>query len=145
MALFHFTRSILEGKPIDVYGEGRMQRDFTYIDDIVEGIVRTVPRPAAPEPGWRGDAPNPAGSSAPYRLYNLGNHAPVELLRFIDVLEQCLGRPAIKRLLPLQPTEVPVSFADASDFARDFGFAPATPLETGVRRFVEWYRTYYRD
>jgi UDP-glucuronate 4-epimerase len=144
MALFHFTRSILEGLPIDVYDNGRMRRDFTYVDDTVEGIVRILRRPAVPDPAWRGDAPDPASSKAPYRLYNVGNHSPVELLRFIELIEEGLGRKAVKRLLPLQPAEVPVSFAETADFARDTGFTPKTPIETGIGRFLEWYRNYYR-
>ncbi|HEX3728509.1 MAG TPA: NAD-dependent epimerase [Opitutaceae bacterium] len=143
MALFHFTRSILEGKPIELYDEGRMKRDFTYIDDVVEGIVRVLRRPPAPNPSWRGDAPDPATSSAPYRLYNIGNHAPVELGRFVETLETCLGRKAIKRLVAAQATEVPASYADVTDLSRDVGFAPSTPLETGIRHFVDWYRSYY--
>ncbi len=144
MALFLFTKAILEGKPIDVYNEGRMKRDFTYVDDIVEGVVRIIHRPAAPNAEWRGDAPDAATSRAPYRLYNIGNHSPVELLRFIEVIEDCLGKKAIKRMLPLQPGDVPMSFADVADLSRDVGFAPNTPVETGVRRFVEWYRSYYQ-
>lgn len=144
MALFIFTRAILEGKPIDVYNEGRMKRDFTYIDDIVEGVVRLIQRSAAPNPKWKGDAPDPATSPAPYRLYNIGNHSPVELIRFIAIIEECLQKKAIKRLLPLQAGDVPMSFADVDDLARDVGFAPATPIEIGVRRFIEWYRGYYQ-
>ncbi|HVW20856.1 MAG TPA: NAD-dependent epimerase [Opitutaceae bacterium] len=145
MALFHFTRSILGGKPIDIYNEGRMKRDFTYIDDIVEGIVRVLRRPPAPNPSWDGGTPDPASSSAPYRLYNIGNHAPVELGRFVEILEKCLGRKAIKRLVAAQATEVPASHADVADLERDVGFAPSTPLEEGIRRFVDWYRGYYSD
>jgi UDP-glucuronate 4-epimerase len=144
MAVFLFTKAILSGTPIDVYDQGRMKRDFTYIDDIVEGVVRIVERPAAPDPAWRPEAPDSAISSAPHRLYNIGNHSPVELMQFIEVLESCLGRKAVKRLLPLQAGELPVSFADVSDLARDVGFEPATPIEVGIRRFVDWYRDYYR-
>jgi UDP-glucuronate 4-epimerase len=144
MALFLFTKAILEGRPIDVFNEGRMQRDFTYIDDIVEGVVRTADRPAAPNAGWSGTEPDPGTSSAPYRVYNIGNHQPVELLHLIAVLEQCLGRTAQKNLLPMQPGDVPATYADVEDLARDVGFHPATPIEEGVRRFVDWYRTYYR-
>jgi UDP-glucuronate 4-epimerase len=144
MALFLFTKAILEGRPIDVFNEGRMQRDFTYIDDIVEGVIRTADRPAAPNTGWSGTEPDPGTSSAPYRVYNIGNHQPVELLHLIAVLEQCLGRTAQKNLLPMQPGDVPATYADVEDLARDVGFHPATPIEDGVRRFVDWYRTYYR-
>ena len=143
MALFLFTKAILDGKPIDVFNEGRMKRDFTYVDDIVEGVIRLIHRPAAPNPDWRADAPDSATSRAPYRLYNIGNHSPVELLHFIEVIENCLGKKAIKRMLPLQPGDVPMSFADVADLTRDVGFAPNTPIETGVRHFIDWYRSYY--
>jgi len=143
MALFLFTKAILEGKPIDVYNEGRMKRDFTYIDDIVEGVVRLIIRPAAPNPEWRPERPDAATSRAPYRLYNIGNHAPVALSRFIEIIEECLGRKALKRLLPLQAGDVPMSFADVEDLARDVGFSPGTPIEVGIRRFIDWYRGYY--
>ena len=144
MALFLFTKAILAGKPIDVYNHGNMKRDFTYIDDIVEGVVRALDRPAAPDPAWSGDAPNSATSSAPYRLYNIGNHQPVELLRFIEMLEQALGRPAKKKFLPLQAGDVPATYADVQDLIDDVGFKPDTPLKEGIRRFVEWYRSYYK-
>ncbi|MEN9663007.1 MAG: hypothetical protein RL324_1956 [Verrucomicrobiota bacterium] len=143
MAMFLFTKAILAGQPIDVYNHGQMRRDFTYVDDIVEGVVRVMERPAPPNPAWRADAPDPATSPAPYRLYNIGNHSPVELLRLIEVIEECLGKKAIKRMLPLQPGDVPMSFADVADLARDAGFAPNTPIEIGVRRFITWYRGYY--
>ena len=143
MALFLFTRSILEGRAIDVFNEGRMQRDFTYIDDVVEGIVRVLDRPPAPDPGWSGDQPDPATSRAPYRIYNIGNDRPVELLRYIEVLEACLGKPARKNFLPLQPGDVPATWADIGDLVRDIGYAPRTTVEEGVARFVEWYRAYY--
>ena len=144
MALFLFTKAILAGQPLDVYNEGRMKRDFTYIDDIVEGVTRVLQRPAPPNPAWRADAPDSASSLAPYRLYNIGNHSPVELLRFIEVIEASLGKKAIKRMLPLQAGDVPTSFADVEDLTRDVGFAPATPIETGIQRFIDWYRTYYK-
>jgi UDP-glucuronate 4-epimerase len=144
MALFLFTKAILAGQPIDVFNEGRMQRDFTYIDDIVEGVVRVLDRPAEPDPAWKGDAPDPASSTAPYRLYNIGNNRPVELLDFISAIERALGRKAVLNLLPMQPGDVPATYADVDDLARDVGFAPDTPIEDGVARFVEWYLDYYR-
>lgn len=143
MALFLFTEAILAGRPIDVFNHGRMQRDFTYVDDIVEGVIRTFDRPAAPNPDWNGAAPDPGSSRAPYRLYNIGNHQPVELLRLIEVLEASLGRTAVKNFLPLQPGDVPATYADVAELARATGFQPRTPIEEGVRRFVEWYRAYY--
>jgi UDP-glucuronate 4-epimerase len=143
MALFKFTQAILAGQPIDVYNHGRMQRDFTYIDDIVEGVVRVADRVAAPNSAWSGDAPDPGTSLAPYRIYNIGNHQPVELLYFIEVLEKCLGQQAEKRLLPIQAGDVPATYADVDDLMRDVGFQPATPIEEGIARFVAWYREYY--
>ena len=144
MALFLFTRAILEGREIDVFNHGRMQRDFTYIDDIVEGVVRVTDRPAAPNDAWSGDAPDPATSRAPYRLYHIGNNAPVELGRLIEILEQAIGRSARKRMRDMQPGDVVATYADVDALARDVGFRPATPIEEGVRRFVAWYREYYR-
>ena len=144
MALFIFTKAILEGKPIEVYNQGKMQRDFTYIDDIVEGVIRTLDRPATPNQAWSGDRPDPGTSSAPARIYNIGNHQPVELLRFIEVLEQALGKKAVKKLLPIQPGDVPATYADIEDLTRDVGFAPATPIEEGIARFVQWYREFYK-
>lgn len=144
MALFLFTKAILEGRPIDVYNHGRMQRDFTYVGDIVEGVVRAADRTAIPNPAWRGDAPDPATSSAPYQLYNIGNSQPVELMRYIEVLEKELGRTAEKNMLPMQQGDVPATWADVDDLARDVGYRPATPVEVGVKRFVEWYREYYK-
>ena len=144
MALFLFTRAILEGKPIDVYNDGKMRRDFTYVDDIVEGVIRVTDRIASANQAWSGDAPDPGTSYAPYRIYNIGNNSPVELLRFIEVLEEKLGRKAIKNLLPIQPGDVPATCADVDDLMRDVGFAPETPIEEGIGRFVEWYREYYR-
>jgi UDP-glucuronate 4-epimerase len=143
MALFLFTRAILAGRPIDVYNQGRMRRDFTYIDDITEGVVRAADRVPAPDPTWSGSAPDPGTSAAPYRLYNIGNNQPVELLHFIAVLERALGRTAQRNLLPLQPGDVPETFADIGDLVRDVGFRPATPSEEGIPRFVAWYREYY--
>lgn len=144
MALFLFTRAILEGRPIDVFNHGRMQRDFTYIDDIVQGVVRTLDRVAAPNPSWNGDHPDPATSRAPYRIYNIGNNRPVELLYLIETLEKALGKPAIRNLVPMQPGDVPATYADVDDLARDVGFRPSTPIEAGVQKFVEWYRGYYQ-
>jgi UDP-glucuronate 4-epimerase len=144
MALFLFTRAILEGCPIDVFNYGRMQRDFTYVDDIVEGVVRVLDRPPQPNPDWSADNPDPGSSSAPYKVYNIGNNQPVELLRFIEVLENCLGRPAIKNLMPLQPGDVPATYADVDDLMRDTGFRPDTPIEVGIAQFVAWYRAYYK-
>ena len=143
MALFLFARNILEGKPIDVYNNGNHKRDFTYVDDIAEGVVRACERIAQPDPTWSGAAPDPATSRAPYRLYNIGNRQPVELLRYIEVLEQCLGRKAQKRFLPLQPGDVPDTCADVEDLVREVGYRPATPVEAGVRRFVDWFCEYY--
>jgi UDP-glucuronate 4-epimerase len=144
MALFLFTRAILAGRPIDVYNFGKMRRDFTFIDDIVEGVIRVTDRVATPNPEWSGDNPDPGTSAAPYRNYNIGNNQPVELLHLIETLEKALGRKAEKNLLPLQPGDVPATFADLDDLVRDVGFKPATSIEEGVRRFVEWYRGYYR-
>ena len=143
MALFLFTRAILAGQPIDVFNFGKMQRDFTYVDDIVEGIVRVLDRAPQPDPAWDAVAADPGTSAAPYRLYNIGNTQPVELLRFIAVLEACLGMPAEKRLLPIQPGDVPATCADVDDLIRDTGFRPRTPIEDGIPRFVAWYRDFY--
>ncbi|MDL1892080.1 NAD-dependent epimerase [Sphingobacteriales bacterium CHB3] len=143
MAMFLFTKAILEGKPIDVYNNGDLQRDFTYIDDIVEGVARVAARIPSADPAWNGDAPNPATSKAPYRLYNIGNHNPVHLMHFIELIEKAAGRTAEKRFLPMQPGDVPATFADVDDLVQDVGFAPATPIEKGVKKFVEWYREYY--
>lgn len=144
MALFAFTRAILEDRPIDVYAGGAMQRDFTYVDDIVEGVIRVLDMPAAPAPGWSGDRPDPGTSSAPYRVYNIGASQPVELMRFISALEERLGKQARKNLLPMQPGDVPATYADVSDLERDTGFRPSISIEEGIRRFVEWYRSYYK-
>jgi len=144
MAYFKFTRAILGGEPIDVYNHGEMHRDFTYIDDIVEGTIKALDRIPAPDPAWSGDAPDSGSSSAPYRLYNIGNNKPVGLDHFIGVLEQALGRKAIRNLLPMQPGDVPATYADIDSLARDTGFKPSTSIEEGLYRFVEWYRDYYR-
>lgn len=143
MALFIFTKAILEGKPIEVFNQGRMKRDFTYIDDVVEGIIRALDRPATPDPSWSGERPDPGTSSAPARVYNIGNHQPVELMHFIEVLEKALRRKAEKKLMPLQPGDVPATYADIEDLTREVGFKPATPIEEGIPRFVKWYREFY--
>ena len=143
MALFLFTKKILAGEPIDVFNHGHHTRDFTYVDDIVEGVIRTLDRVPGPDPAYDPLAPTPASSLAPYRVYNIGNHQPVQLLRYIEVLEDCLGRKAEKRLLPMQPGDVPDTEADVEALRRDTGYSPATPIDTGVRRFVEWYRAFY--
>jgi UDP-glucuronate 4-epimerase len=144
MALFLFTRAILAGEAIDVFNHGDMERDFTYVDDIVEGVIRVSDRVAAADPAWSGKTPDPASSSHPYKIYNIGNNHPERLTRLIDVLEECLGRTAKRNLLPMQPGDVPATAADIADLARDVDFRPSTPIEVGVRRFVEWYRGYYQ-
>lgn len=144
MALFKFTEGILAGKPIPVFNRGEMIRDFTYVDDIVEGIVRVIDRPAAPDPRWSGDSPDPATSYAPYRIFNIGNNRPVKLMRYIEVLQQCLGKKAVLDLLPLQPGDVPATTADVSALGAAVGFQPKTAVEEGVARFVEWYKAYYK-
>jgi UDP-glucuronate 4-epimerase len=143
MALFHFTRCILAGKPIDVFNHGHHRRDFTYVDDIVEGIVRVLDRVATTHGGPAGDASPATSTSAPYRLYNIGSNNPVQLLRYIEVLEDALGRKAEKRMLPMQPGDVAETYADVTALARDIGYKPSTPIEIGVGRFVEWYRSFY--
>lgn len=144
MSLFLFTRSILAGQPIEVFNYGHHRRDFTYIDDLVEGVMRVIDAVARPNPAWSGDSPDPGTSRAPYRLYNIGNNHPVNLLRFIEVLEGCLGRVAEKKLLPLQLGDVPDTYADVKDLVDDVAYRPATPVEVGVERFVNWYRDYYQ-
>ncbi len=143
MALFIFTKAILEGKPIEVFNNGKMKRDFTYVDDIVEGVIRTLDHPATANPSWAGDKPDPGTSSAPARVYNIGNHKPVELLHFIEVLEKAIGKKAEKRLMPLQPGDVPATYADIEDLTQNVGFKPATTIEEGIPRFVKWYREFY--
>jgi UDP-glucuronate 4-epimerase len=145
MALFLFTKNILEGKPIDVFNYGNHRRDFTYIDDIAQGVVRATDSIAQPNADWNSDDPDPASSAAPYRLYNIGNNQPVELMKYIECIENCLGKKAEKNLLPLQQGDVPDTFADVEDLVRDVGYKPATPVEEGVRRFVEWYVSYYNS
>ncbi len=144
MALFLFTRKILAGEPIDVFNNGQHARDFTYIDDIVEGVVRASDTIATPAPDWSGAAPDPATSSAPYRVYNIGNNRPVPLMDFIDCLEKALGRTAEKNFLPMQPGDVPETCADIDDLAADIGYRPKTDIEDGIGRFLDWYRAYYR-
>jgi len=144
MALFLFTRGILAGRPIAVFNQGDMVRDFTYVDDIVQGILRVIDHPAKANGEWRGDAPDPATSQAPYRVYNIGNNRPVKLLRYIEVLEDALGRKAVLDLQPMQKGDVPQTMADVSALEQDVGYRPATPIEVGIPRFVEWYRNYYK-
>jgi UDP-glucuronate 4-epimerase len=143
MALFLFTKNILAGKPIDVFNYGKHRRDFTYIDDIVEGVVRLIDHIPEPNPDWSGDADS-ATSSAPYKLYNIGNNQPVELMRYIEVLEQCLGKKAERNLLPLQPGDVPDTYADVTNLVSAIDYQPDTRIEDGIARFVEWYRDYYK-
>jgi len=143
MALFLFTRHILAGEPIDVFNYGNHRRDFTYVADIVQGIVRSMDHVAEPNADWNSDDPDPATSSAPYRIYNIGNNRPVELMQYIEVLENCLGREAEKNMLPLQPGDVPDTYADSQSLVDAVGYQPATPVEEGVARFVEWYVDYY--
>jgi len=144
MALFMFTKNIFAGEPIEVFNRGKHQRDFTYIDDIVEGVIRTLDKVAEPNPDWSGDVPDPATSTAPWRVYNIGNSQPVELMRYIEVLERCIGKTVEKKLLPMQPGDVPATWADVQALADDVGYRPSTPIEEGVARFVEWYRDYYK-
>ncbi len=143
MALFLFTKAILAGKPIQVFNHGKMRRDFTYIDDIVEGVVRTSDHLATPSAEWNGASPDPSCSKAPYRVYNIGNHTPVELEHLISTLEDALGKKAVKEYLPMQAGDVPATYADVQDLEEAVGFRPATPIEEGVKRFVAWYRGYY--
>ncbi len=144
MALFLFTKAIIEGKPIDVFNYGKCLRDFTYIDDIVEGVIRTLDNTATPNPEWSGNDPDTGTSYAPYRIYNIGNNQPVELLRFIEVIEECLSMKAEKNLLPLQPGDVPETYANVDDLINDVGFKPAMPIEEGIANFVAWYKDYYK-
>ena len=144
MALFLFTKAILEDKPINVFNHGNMRRDFTYIDDIVEGVVRVTKKPASPNPDWDPRKPDPGTSPSPFRVYNIGNNNSVELTRYIEILEDCLGKKAEKNLLPMQPGDVPASWADVDDLVRDFDYRPNTPVEVGIRNFVDWYRDYYK-
>lgn len=143
MALFLFTKAIIEGHPIDVFNNGKMMRDFTYVDDIVESISRLVPKIAAPNASWNGFTPDPATSFAPYRIYNIGNNQPVELMAFIEAIEEKLGRKAVKNMLPLQDGDVPATYADVEDLMREVDFKPATPIKVGIGKFVDWYLGYY--
>jgi len=143
MALFLFTKAILKGRPIDVYNNGNMRRDFTYIDDIAEGLVRVIDNPPATDPAWCGAAPDPSSSTAPYKLYNIGAGSPVKLMDFIAAIEDTLGKKAEKNFLPIQPGDVPATWADTSDLQRDLGYRPQTPVREGIRRFIEWYRWFY--
>ncbi len=143
MALFLFTKAIIEGKTIDVFNNGRMKRDFTYIDDIVEGVVRVIKNPARPDPNWSGKDPDPGTSTAPYRIYNIGSNRPVLLMDFIETIEKYLGMEAKKNYLPLQPGDVPASHADVTDLMKDFGYCPQTTVKEGIRRFLEWYLEFY--
>jgi len=144
MALFLFTKAILEGRAIDVFNNGKMLRDFTYVDDIVEGIVRLILVAPKGNPQWSGEKPDPASSFAPYKIYNIGNNNPVELLHFIEVLEEKLGKKAVKNFLPLQDGDVPATYADVNDLMQDVGFKPETSIETGIGNFVNWYKEYYK-
>ncbi|MFN5768784.1 MAG: NAD-dependent epimerase [Pirellulaceae bacterium] len=144
MALYKFTEAIFQGKPIDVYNHGLMERDFTYVDDVVEAMVRMVDQPALSNPQWDGERPDPATSNAPYRIYNIGNNRPVKLAEFIQQIERATGRKAVQRMLPMQPGDVLSTFANIDDLQRDFGFSPSTTIDQGVERFVEWYRQYHR-
>ena len=144
MALFLFTKAILENKPIKVFNHGKMQRDFTYIDDIIEGVIRVMGRLPKSNPAWRGDSPDPGTSYAPYKVYNIGNNNPVELVEFIGAIEKSLGCEAVKEYLDLQPGDVPATYADVEDLTADVGFTPQTPITTGIQQFIEWYRQYYK-
>jgi UDP-glucuronate 4-epimerase len=143
MALFLFTKAIYDGQPIQVFNHGKMKRDFTYIDDIVEGVVRVMGRPPQPNPSWNADQPDPGTSYTAYKIYNIGNNQPVELTDFIAAIEAAVGKTARKEMREMQAGDVPATYADIDDLIRDVGFRPDTPLETGIRRFVEWFRDYY--
>lgn len=145
MALFLFAKNILAGKPIDVFNNGHHKRDFTFVEDIAEGVVRALDRVATPNAKWDSANPDPASSSAPYRLYNIGNNRPVELLRYIEVIEECLGKKAQMNMLPLQPGDVPDTEADVQDLVEDVGYKPDTPIEVGIRKFIDWYLEYYKE
>jgi len=144
MALFIFTKAILEGKPIEVFNNGNMKRDFTYVDDIVTGVIKVMDSPPKGNPGWRGKDPDPSSSISPYRIYNIGNNSPVNLMDFIDAIEESIGKKAIKNFLPMQPGDVPATWADVNDLVKDLGYAPGVDVREGVKRFVEWYKEYYK-
>jgi UDP-glucuronate 4-epimerase len=144
MALFLFTKAILEGDPIEVYNHGKMKRDFTYVDDVVEGMVRLMDHVPKADPAWDGSNPDPATGRGPFRVYNIGNHSPVELARFIEIIESRLGKKANKQLLPMQPGDVPATYADVDDLMTVVGFKPDTPIEVGIGRFIDWYKDYYK-
>jgi UDP-glucuronate 4-epimerase len=144
MALFLFTKAIIEGKPIDVYNNGKMKRDFTYVEDIVEGIIKLLPKIPTGNKSWNGNNPDPATSFAPYRVFNIGNNKPVELLKFIEVLEEKIGKKAIKNFMPIQPGDVPETYADINALEKEIGFRPSTSIEEGIGKFVNWYRDYYK-
>ncbi len=144
MSMFLFTKNIIEGKPIDVFNHGKHKRDFTYIDDIVEGVIRTLDNVAQPNPDWNGDNPDPATSAAPYRVYNIGNNRPTELMKYIEIIEEKVGKEAIKNFLPLQAGDVPATYADVDALHDDVGYKPETPIETGIENFVKWYREFYK-
>jgi len=143
MALFLFTKAILEDRPIDVFNYGNMSRDFTYIDDIVEGVVRVIDNPPQGNPEWSGKNPDPSSSRAPYKIYNIGNNQPVKLIDFIEAIEKAIGKTAKKNMLPIQPGDVPATYADVTDLVEDLGYKPATPIQEGVEKFVKWYRDFY--
>jgi UDP-glucuronate 4-epimerase len=145
MALFIFTKAILEGKPIKVFNYGKMQRDFTYIDDIIEGVVRVMDKIPVPDPDWKGEDPDPGTSPSPYRLFNIGNNNPVELMDFIEAIERALGKDAVKEFLPLQPGDVPATYADVDDLIEEVGFKPETSIFEGIEKFIEWYLDYYNN
>ncbi len=144
MALFIFTKAILEDRPIDLFNFGKMRRDFTYIDDIVTGVVQVLDKPAEPDSTWSGDAPKPESSASPYRLYNIGSQSPVELMRFVEIIEEAIGKKATKNLQPIQPGDIPATYADVRELMEQYSFQPTMPLEEGIRRFIEWYREYYK-
>ncbi len=145
MSLFLFTRNIFAGKPIDVFNNGQHERDFTYIDDIVEGVVRTMDNIATPNPDWNGNNPDPGTSFAPYRIYNIGNNNPVQLMSFIETIEDCIGKKAEKNFLPMQPGDVPATYANIDDLVQDVNYRPATPIKTGIQNFINWYKEYYKE
>ena len=142
--MFIFAKAILAGEPIKLFNHGKMRRDFTYIDDVSQAVVRLLDRPPQGDPNWRGDAPDPATSDAPWRIYNIGNNRPEDLIRVVSILEAEFGRSGVKELLPMQPGDVEATYADVSDLERDIGFRPATPIEEGIARFAKWYRDYHR-